>query len=126
MAEIRALVTPDNKAFDSAGARISAGSSIKLLEHLAPPDAKSERLAALLAEKCGKATAKSAVKNYANEIVDGLEERRDINRQKETSDRLTDIETVKTKVRARIASKRETGTPRRIEITRTTERGLSR
>jgi hypothetical protein len=83
-------------------------------------------MAALLAEKCGKATAKSAVKNYANEIADGLEERRDINRQKETSDRLTDIETVKTKVRARIASKRETGTPRRIEITRTTELGLSR
>ena len=40
-AEVRALVTPDNKAFDSAGRQISDGSSLKLLEHLAPPTRKS-------------------------------------------------------------------------------------
>ncbi len=43
-AEVRALVTPDNKAFDPAGKQISDGSSIKLLEHLAPPNAKIEQL----------------------------------------------------------------------------------
>lgn len=56
-AEVRALVTPDNKAFDVAGKQISDGSSIKLLEHFAPPNTKIEQLTALVAQRFGEETA---------------------------------------------------------------------
>jgi hypothetical protein len=122
-AEIRALVTPDNKAFDSAGKQISDGSSIKLLEHLAPPDAK---LTALLAQRFGDEMAKSAARNFAGEIVNNLSEPDDWQRRKKTNEQAIDIETVKTEVRTQIESQREIETPRQIENTRAAERGLSR
>jgi hypothetical protein len=125
-AEIRALVTPDNKAFDSAGRQISDGSSIKLLEHLAPADAKIEQLTALLAQHFGDETAKSAARNFANEIINDLSEPDEARRRKKTSEQLIDIEAVKTEVRTRIESRREIESTLRIENTRTTERGLSR
>jgi len=125
-AEIRALVTPDNKAFDSAGRQISDGSSLKLLEHLAPPDAKIEQLTALVAQRFGDETAKSAARNFAGEIVSNLSELDDARRRKKTSEQSIEIEAVKTEVRARIELQREIETPRQVENTQTTERGLSR
>lgn len=125
-AEVRALVTPDNKAFDSAGRQISNGSSIKLLEHLAPPDAKIEQLTALLAQCFGDETAKSAARNFANEIINDLSEPDEAQQRKKANEQAINIEAIKTEVRARIESNRETETPRRIENMRTTERGLSR
>ncbi len=125
-AEIRALVTPDNKAFDSAGKQISNGSSIKLLEHLAPADAKIEQLTNLLAQRFGDETAKSATRNFANEIVNNLSEPDDWHQRKTTNEQTIDIEAVKTEVLTRIESRRETETTRQIENTRATERGLSR
>jgi hypothetical protein len=125
-AEVRALVTPDNKAFDSAGKQISDGSSIKLLEHLAPPDAKIEQLTALLAQRFGDETAKSAARNFANEIVNNLSEPDDWQRRKKTNEQTINIEAVKIEVRTRMESQREMETPRRIETPRTAERGLSR
>lgn len=125
-AAIRALITPDNKAFDSAGKQISEGSSIKLLEHLAPPDAKIEQLTNLLAQRFGDETAKSAARNFANEIVNNLSEPDDWQRRKKTNEQAIDIEAVKTEVRARIESRREMESTLGIENTRTTERGLSR
>jgi hypothetical protein len=125
-AEIRALVTPDNKAFDSAGRQISDGSSLKLLEHLAPPDAKIEQLTALVAQRFGDETAKSAARNFAGEIVSNLSEPDDARRRKKTSEQSIEIEAVKTEVRARIELQREIETPRQVENTQTTERGLSR
>ena len=130
--EVRALVTPDNKAFDSAGKQISDGSSLKLLEHLAPPEAKIEQLTALVAQRFGDETAKSAVKNFANEIVNDLSEPDEARRRKKTSEQSLDIEAVNAEVRAQISAKREIEsqreieTPRQIENTQTTERGLSR
>jgi hypothetical protein len=125
-AEVRALVTPDNKAFDSAGKQISDGSSIKLLEHLAPPDAKIEQLTALLAQRFGDETAKSAARNFANEIVNNLSEPDDWQRRKKTNEQTINIEAVKIEVRTRMESQREMETPRQIETPRTAERGLSR
>jgi hypothetical protein len=125
-AEIRALVTPDNKAFDSAGRQISDGSSLKLLEHLAPPDAKIEQLTALVAQRFGDETAKSAARNFAGEIVSNLSEPDDARRRKKTSEQSIEIEAVKTEVRARIELQHEIETPRQVENTQTTERGLSR
>lgn len=125
-AEIRALVTLNNKAFDAAGKQISDGSSLKLLEHLAPPDAKIEQLTALLAQRFGDETAKSAARNFANEIVKNLSEPDDWQRRKKTNEQSINIEVIKTEVRSQIESKRETETPRRIENMQTSERGLSR
>jgi len=118
--EVRALVTPGNKAFDAAGRQISDGSSLKLLEHLAPPDAKIEQLTALLVQRFGDETAKSAVRNFANEIVNDLNEPDEARRRKKTSEQSIDIEAVKTDVLAKIELQRE------IEMPRTAERGLSR
>ena len=131
-AEVQVLVTPDNKAFDSAGKQISDGSSLKLLEHLAPPDAKFEQLTNLLAQRFGGDTAKSAVKNFAGEIVNDLSAPIEAQRRKETNEQTIDIEAVKTEVLEQIAlkrkieSQREIETPRGIEMLRTAERGLSR
>ncbi len=125
-AEVRALVTPDNKAFDPAGKQISDGSSIKLLEHLAPPNAKIEQLTNLLAQKFGDETAKSAARNFANEIINDLSEPIEAQRRKKTNEQTINIEAVKTEVRTRTESQREIETTRPIENTRPAERGLSR
>jgi hypothetical protein len=125
-AEVRALVTLDNKAFDSGGRQISNGSSIKLLEHLAPPDAKIEQLTNLLAQHFGDETAKSAARAFANEIINDLSDSAEAQRRKKMSEQAIDIEAVKTEVLTRIESRREIETPRRMENTRTTDRGLSR
>jgi hypothetical protein len=125
-AEIRALITPDNKAFDAAGKQISNGSSLKLLEHLAPPDAKIEQLTNLLAQRFGDETAKSATRNFANEIINDLSEPDEVRWRKKTSEQAINIEAIKTEVRTQIESNRETETTRRIENKQTTERGLSR
>ena len=125
-AEVRALVTPNNKAFDSAGRQISDGSSLRLLEHLAPPETKIEQLTALLAQRFGDETAMSAARNFAGEIVSDLSEPDEAQRRKKANEQSIDIEAVKTEVQARIELQRETQTPRRIENTQTTERGLSR
>ncbi len=125
-AEMRALVTPVNKAFDSAGRQISDGSSLKLLEHLAPPDAKIEQLTALLAQRFGDETAKSAARNFASEIINDLSEPIEAQRRKKINEQAVDIEAVKTEVRARIALQREPETTRQIENTKMIERGLSR
>lgn len=125
-AEMRALVTPVNKAFDSAGRQISDGSSLKLLEHLAPPDAKIEQLTNLLAQRFGDETAKSAARNFASEIINDLSEPIEAQRRKKINEQAVDIEAVKTEVRARIALQREPETTRQIENTKMIERGLSR
>jgi hypothetical protein len=125
-AEVRALVTPDNKAFDSAGKQISDGSSIKLLEHLAPRNAKIEQLTNLLAQKFGDETAKSAARNFANEIINDLSEPLEAQRRKKTNEQTINIEAVKTEVLTRTESQREIETTRPIENTRPAERGLSR
>ena len=131
-AEVRALVTPLNKAFDAAGRQISDGSSLKLLEHLAPPNTKIEQLTNLLAQRFGDETAMSAARNFANEIVNDLSESNDAQWRKKTSEQAIDIEAVKAEVLTRIASKREIVSPRgnettrRVENTQTTERGFSR
>ena len=125
-AEVRALITPNNKAFDSAGRQISDGSSLKLLEHLAPPNAKIEQLTNLLAQRFGDKTAMSAARNFAGEIVNDLSEPIDAQRRKKTNEQAIDIEAVKTEVRMRVELQREPEAPRRIENTQTTERGLSR
>jgi hypothetical protein len=124
--EVRALVTPNNKAFDAAGRQISDGSSLKLLEHLAPPDAKIEQLTRLLGHRFGDETAKSAARNFAGEIVNDLSEPDEAQRRKKTSEQSIDIEAVKREVLAQIASQRESETPREIETPQRAERGLSR
>ena len=125
-AEVRALVTPDNKAFDAAGKQISDGSSLKLLEHLAPPDVKIEQLTTLLAQRFGDETAKSAARNFAGEIVSNLSEPIEAQQRRKTNEQAIDIEAVKIEVRARIALAQETEIPRRTENTKMTERGISR
>ena len=120
------MVTSDNKAFDSAGRQISDGSSLKLLEHLAPPDAKIEQLTNFLAQWFGDETAMSAARNFAGEIISNLSEPDEAQRRKKMNEQAIDIEAVKREIRAQVLSKHEIETPREIENTQTTERGLSR
>ncbi len=124
--EMRALVTLDNKAFDSMGKQISDGSSLKLLEHLAPPDAKIAQLTNLVAQRFGDETATSAVKNFAGEIVSNLSEPIEAQQRRKTNEQAIDIEAVKAEVRAQIALAQEAEIPRLIENTQRAERGISR
>ena len=126
-AEMRVLITPDNKAFDAAGKQISDGSSLKLLEYLAPPDAKIEQLTNLLAQRFGSETAKSATRNFADEIVRDLSEPDTSQQRKMKNEQSIDIEAVKREVQAQNELARETETPpRRIENTQSREGGLNR
>ncbi|MEP6924401.1 MAG: hypothetical protein ABI954_08035 [Pyrinomonadaceae bacterium] len=65
-AHLRALVTPDNKAFAPDGQQLSGGSSVILLNKVT--GAAPEKVLALIADRFDADTARRAAKAYGDEI----------------------------------------------------------
>lgn len=125
--ELRAILTSDNKAFDAAGKKVTDGSSLKLLEHLAPAGTKVEQLAAFVERKFGTEVARSAVKNFAKEIVTDLENAREANREMTTGGKTIDVEQIKTEIKTtlEVARRNEEQQQREIKVPQR-EKGWSR
>lgn len=70
---IKAIVTPDNKAFLPSGERISDGSSVMLITKVAAVE--PERAAAVIATHYDQETAQRAVKAYGEEVAREVGER---------------------------------------------------
>jgi hypothetical protein len=70
---IKAIITPDNKAFLPSGERISDGSSVMLITKVVAVE--PERAAAAIATQYDAGTAQRAVKAYGEEVAKGMSER---------------------------------------------------
>jgi hypothetical protein len=70
---IKAIITPDNKAFLPSGERISDGSSVMLITKVAAVE--PERAAAVIATHYDAGTAQRAVKAYGEEVAKNVGER---------------------------------------------------